>query len=153
MSDFIIIQPQHVGKPLIFGWGRQWRTSEFIGNIMWSDVGKRVYKVDDHAGGEFLQVENEEQFYRRVVRERRKLATFCVRYEQDMSDAMGRVVLPYYVFVDATSEAEAFNKVQGMAQRRFMHVTSMSVISYSSLQEARQEYIYNKGKSGLREVF
>ena len=53
-----------IGRTSIRAFGRVWLTSGFIGRILPRDVGKKVY-----LRGDILQVENDEQFSRRVSRE------------------------------------------------------------------------------------
>ena len=56
MSAFYTITKDDVGRPTVRCFGRTWMVSSFLGRVLPSDVGKRVFKV-----GEFLQVENNEQ--------------------------------------------------------------------------------------------
>lgn len=63
------IEEADVGKASHKIAGRTWRVSDWIGSILPSDVGKRVYLVTfgDAASDAFLQVENDEQRDRREV--------------------------------------------------------------------------------------
>lgn len=72
---FYTIRESDVGRN-ITAWGRTWKSEDFIGKIQRRDVGKRVYRVVDHgatlAADDYvpryiLQVENDEQFQRRVA--------------------------------------------------------------------------------------
>jgi hypothetical protein len=58
---FITLTGQHVGRPWIDAFGRYWSCAGFIGRILESDVGKRVYLV-----GDILQVENDSQRAKRL---------------------------------------------------------------------------------------
>lgn len=61
VGAFYEIRPQDVGRPTIHFHGRAWPVSNFIGRILPSDIGKRVYRR-----GDILQVENDEQHAARV---------------------------------------------------------------------------------------
>jgi len=50
------ISENDVGKPLFTAFGRHWPVASFMGRILPSDVGKRVFLRDD-----VLQVENDQQ--------------------------------------------------------------------------------------------
>jgi hypothetical protein len=53
---YTTIAHDDVGRALFDAFGRRWPVSGFIGRILPTDVGKRVYLV-----GDVLQVENDEQ--------------------------------------------------------------------------------------------
>ena len=65
---FYTITKQDVEKPLIQAFGEKWLVSNFMGRILPQDVGKRVYRVpcNDPRSPPILQVENDEQFKRRL---------------------------------------------------------------------------------------
>lgn len=53
---FITLTSKHVGRRTIKAFGRSWFVSDFIGQILPQDVGKRVYDK-----GHYLAVENDKQ--------------------------------------------------------------------------------------------
>ena len=61
--EFREITPEDVGRSVFSAFGRQWRVSEFIGQIFDVDVGKRVYRASEHV----VSVENAEQFKARMA--------------------------------------------------------------------------------------
>jgi hypothetical protein len=61
---FYELKKTDVGKVLISAFGRKWLVSDFIGRVLPTDVGKRVYK----AAADMLQVENNAQRARRLGR-------------------------------------------------------------------------------------
>lgn len=61
---FYELKKTDVGKALISAFGRKWSVSDFIGRVLPTDVGKRVYK----AAADMLQVENDAQRDRRLGR-------------------------------------------------------------------------------------
>lgn len=62
MRAFYELQKCDVGARVIVAFGAKWRTVDFIGRVLASDIGKRVYKV-----GDVLQVENDAQRAARVA--------------------------------------------------------------------------------------
>jgi len=56
--EYAEIEQYDVGRSTFHAFGRHWPVSDFIGTITDVDVGKRVYRVSEHAVG----VENAEQF-------------------------------------------------------------------------------------------
>lgn len=58
---YYTIQQSDVGKSIITAFGRTWSYAGFIGRILKTDVGKRVYLVSG-----ILQIENDEQLARRL---------------------------------------------------------------------------------------
>jgi hypothetical protein len=57
------ILPSWVGKRFLRLFGLSWMVSNFMGRILESDVGKRIYlKTNYPFAGDFLQVESDEQF-------------------------------------------------------------------------------------------
>lgn len=56
MPRYITLERRHAGKPTIQAFGKTWAVSDFIGTILPTDAGKRVYLV-----GDILQAENEDQ--------------------------------------------------------------------------------------------
>lgn len=60
--SYLELTPEHVGKTFIQAFGRGWAVSSFMGRILPTDVGKRVY-----LSGDILQVENDEQRARRLA--------------------------------------------------------------------------------------
>jgi hypothetical protein len=60
---FVTLTHAHVGKTHLRAFGRTWLFSSFIGRVLPTDVGKRVYLYDG-----ILQVENDEQRARRLAR-------------------------------------------------------------------------------------
>src|SRR5262245_24247828 len=74
-AGYYTIRDADVGRAVITAWGRRWSVSDFMGRILPSDVGKRINKITGGDGGyEFLQVENNEQFQRRMGRLARERA-------------------------------------------------------------------------------
>lgn len=70
-AGFYTITSDDVGHPLIRAWGRSWSVTDFMGQILPGDVGKRIYKVATNNGSsEILQVENDEQRAKRLNRGR-----------------------------------------------------------------------------------
>jgi hypothetical protein len=70
---FYELKKTDVGKALINAFGRKWPVSDFIGRVLPTDVGKRVYKASigrSQAPGPayVLQIENDEQRSRRLGR-------------------------------------------------------------------------------------
>lgn len=63
-GNFRTISKDMVGQPHFKGFGNCIPVSSFMGQILPQDVGKRVYKR-----GEVLQVENQEQFTKRLEQE------------------------------------------------------------------------------------
>jgi hypothetical protein len=61
--EWVTITHHHVSNPFFHAFGNVWSTSDFIGRILLSDVGKRVYLVKG-----ILQVESDEQKYERLAR-------------------------------------------------------------------------------------
>jgi len=67
MERFYTLKESDVNQPTIKAFGQWWLTVNFIGRILSSDVGKRVYKVAADTGGSFiLQAENDEQRQHRI---------------------------------------------------------------------------------------
>jgi hypothetical protein len=64
---FFTVGPEHVGRAFVKAFGRVWPVSDFLGVVLASDKGKRVYRVRDNAGGHYLQAENDEQRDRRIA--------------------------------------------------------------------------------------
>lgn len=58
---FITLTSKHVGRRIIQAFGKSWFVSDFIGQILPQDVGKRVYDK-----GHYLAVENNEQMKNRI---------------------------------------------------------------------------------------
>ena len=56
------IEHTDVYRPTVRAFSRTWFVKDFTGQILPSDVGKRVYLVDE----DILQVENDEQFSKRT---------------------------------------------------------------------------------------
>ena len=52
--NFITLTSGHIGKRTIKAFGKSWFVSDFIGQILSQDVGKRVYDK-----GHYLAVEND----------------------------------------------------------------------------------------------
>lgn len=65
--EFVTLGPEHVGKPILRVFGRTFMVSNFMGQIMERDIGKRVYlrETEDGSHG-ILQVENDAQRDRRL---------------------------------------------------------------------------------------
>lgn len=61
MTTHYTLNESDIGKPIIHAFGQAWLTSNFIGQVLSCDVGKRVYL---RSG--ILQVENDEQRFRRL---------------------------------------------------------------------------------------
>lgn len=72
MRPYREITTADVGKVFFKAFDRKWRVSDFIGQILPHDVGKRVFLV-----GEILQVENDEQRAKRHIA--RKIEIFDER--------------------------------------------------------------------------
>ncbi len=64
MRTHYMIMEQDVDKPHIIAFGKTWPVSNFIGRIQPQDVGKWVFRQ-----GDYLQVENQEQFEARTQKE------------------------------------------------------------------------------------
>ena len=60
---YVEILASDVGQEHFRAFGRVWPVEDFIGQILASDVGKRVYQV-----GDILQVENDEQRAERIAK-------------------------------------------------------------------------------------
>jgi hypothetical protein len=74
---FYELKKTDVGKALINAFGRKWPVSDFIGRVLPTDVGKRVYKAGigrSQAPGPayVLQIENDEQRDRRLERQSKR---------------------------------------------------------------------------------
>ena len=59
--NFITLTSGHIGKRIINAFGKSWFVSDFIGQILPQDVGKRVYDK-----GHYLTVENDKQLQKRL---------------------------------------------------------------------------------------
>lgn len=66
---FYTLESTDIGNSLLEAFGRKWRVSDFLGRVLPSDVGKRVYRVLTNAGDSYiLQVENDLQKAVRLAR-------------------------------------------------------------------------------------
>lgn len=90
MRNFYVIAQHDVGQSTIRAFQRTWIVADFIGAILLTDVGKRVYH-----DGDILQVENEEQ-----------LADRLIEYEHCLESEV-----PDGLRFDATPETRAANAV------------------------------------------
>ena len=61
---FYTIVTKDIGKKTIECFGHKWNVNYFMGNVLNTDVGKRIYLVNDT-----LYIENNEQFKSRVNKE------------------------------------------------------------------------------------
>lgn len=61
MMKYREIEASDVGRGFIKAFGKTWLVLGFMGRIFPGDVGKRIYRA-----GDILQVENDEQFKKRI---------------------------------------------------------------------------------------
>lgn len=66
MGEFYTLTEQDVGRLDIGAFGEAWPVCDFIGRVLPSDVGKRVYRRGHPADGHYLTVESTEQRDRRI---------------------------------------------------------------------------------------
>lgn len=60
---FYTIRPEDVGKSVLNTEIGPIHVTEFIGRVLYSDVGKRLYRIPNNAGDYwFWQIEGQEQF-------------------------------------------------------------------------------------------
>lgn len=72
LNIYYTIQSDDVGSAFLYAFHGVWIVSSFMGQILPGDVGKRVYLCSSVAGPRMLAVENDEQFKRRLEREKQQ---------------------------------------------------------------------------------